>query len=180
MKKLTTLLLLASSVALLAGCRSKAEWTEEEKKIFDDYLLYELPILAKKNMVVQEVKDDDVVITVTGDAISKEEIDEYVKLLTSKENGFIEEDVSEDLEDVATLSNVHQLRKGDGKTVAEQVIAVGLDKDGKLNVVMTVAYTYFGMASLVDGSFYVYGSGVDIDMLADANDEAFKFANAYI
>ena len=180
MKNLTKLIVLASSVALLAGCRSKADWTEDEKKVFEDYLLYELPMLSSKNLTLQEVKDDDVVITAVGDTASKEEIEDYVKVLTNKENGYIEEDVSEDLEEVVSLKNAHQLRKGDGKTVAEQVIAVGLDKDDKLNVVMTVAYTYFGMASLVDGSFYVYGSGVDIDMLAEANDEAFKFANAYV
>ena len=181
MKVLSKLFVAAAAVTLLAGCKGgKSAWTEEEKKIFEDYLYFELPIFAKKNLKASFDETNGVVLAV-GDAATEDDVKEYVALLTNKDNGYIKDDyVGEDLGDFLSLKNATQLRKNKGNYAAEDVVAVGLDKDGKLTVAATVTFCYWGIDSLVSGYFYEFSSQFSYADLKEANDEMFEMGNAYV
>ena len=181
MKVLSKLFVAAFAVTLLAGCKGgKSAWTEEEKKIFEDYLYFELPIFAKKNLKASFDEAKGIVL-ITGDAATADDVKEYADLLSSKDNGYIKDDaVGEDLSDLISLKNGVQLRKNKGNYAAEDVVAVGLDKDGKFTVAATITFSYWGMDSLYSGAFYGFTQQFTYADLCEASDEMFEMGNAYV
>lgn len=184
MKKFAKLMLAAASIALLTGCKGsgKAGWTDDEKKIFKDYLLFELPFYGK-NLAVS-LDETNGLIVAKGDAASADDVKEYAKLLTSKDNGYVEDAaVSEDLFDLYDLKNAVQLRKSQAQYVVQDVVAIGLDKDNKLTVVETLNYVYWGSFLEADffesGSYYQYSDQLTQEVLNEANDECFTLANTF-
>lgn len=181
MKVLSKLFVAAFAVTLLAGCKSgKSAWTEEEKKVFEDYLYFELPIFAKKNLKASFDEAKGLVL-ITGDAATEDDVKEYVGVLTNKENGYVQDDaVAEDLSELVSLSKGYQLRKNKGNYAAEDVVAVGLDKDGKFTIAATITFNYFAGDSLVSGDFYGFSEQFTYANLCEASDELFEMGNAYV
>ncbi len=181
MKVLSKLFVAAFAVTLLAGCKGgKSAWTEEEKKVFEDNLFFELPIFAKKNLKASFDEAKGLVL-ITGDAATEDDVKEYVGVLTSKDNGYVKDDaVSEDLSELVSLSKGYQLRKNKGNYVAEDVVAVGLDKDGKFTIAATITFDYFAGDSLETGNFYGFTDQFSYSNLCEASDELFEMGNAYV
>lgn len=181
MKVLSKLFVAAFAVTLLAGCKGgKAEWTEEEKKLFEDYLYFELPIFAKKNLKAS-FDETNGVILISGDAATEDDIKEYAGILASKDNGYIKDDaVAEDLGDFLSIKNGYQFRKNKGNYAAEDVVAFGLDKDGKFAMAATITFTYFAGDSLESGNFYGFSEQFSYNDLCDASDEMFEIGNAVV
>lgn len=178
MKKIAKLLVAASAVALLAGCKGgKSAWTDEEKKIFEDYLFDETPIYAKNNLALA-LDEQNGLIVGTGSAASENDVNDYVKQL--EEAGYVADDaVSEDLAEFYDLDKAVQLRKDTGYVV-EQIVAVGLNKkdNNKLMLVITLTWDYFGATALYDGVGWIeFSSKFSYADLKEALDQDFEVAN---
>ena len=184
MKKLTLLVMAASSIALLAGCRSsKADWTEAEKKIFSDYLVAEsLPIYDKGNLTATFDEANGIIVAV-GNVATADDIKAYAEILTSKENGYVEdESLGEDVLELYDLAEARQFRK-ESEYVVSDVVVIGLDKknENKLTVLATASWMTFGIDSLYSGSFFDYSKFVSqlmsYDELMEYNDQIFTYGN---
>lgn len=181
MKVLSKLFVAAFAVTLLAGCKGgKSAWTEEEKKVFEDYLYFELPIFAKKNLKASFDEAKGLVL-ITGDAATADDVKEYADILASKENGYVKDDaVAEDLSELVSLKDGFQFRKNQGNYAAEDVVAVGLDKDGKFTIAATITFNYFAGDSLESGNFYGFNDQFSYSDLCEASDDLFEMGNAYV
>lgn len=162
---------------------AKTGWTSDEKAMFADYLIFELPFLQGSGLTISMDEDDGVFIA-TGKTTTQNDVDSYAALLEDESyviQEFAEGTVSEDLGEIIELQEgACQYRKSESaNSVYSQVVAVGLNASNQLTVVFTVGYAYWGMSFWNELTYIPLGDGITLDLVYEANEENFEFGNTY-